>query len=73
VYGVDLSLEMIHVMDPMNTDEGRAVLVDLHKDTCGKILDGFIACADAFFDGWELDKSDWTYVYHAYMHAASSE
>jgi hypothetical protein len=73
LYGFDMNLNILHVMDPKRMCAGRQVLESVHSAFCSKLLDAFCACVEGFFDGWAMDKTDWTFLYHEYKNGPCSE
>ncbi|XP_044331289.1 uncharacterized protein [Triticum aestivum] len=67
MYAFDMDLEILHVFDPKRTCAGIRILERLHHDTCEILLDGLLRCVDAYFEGWEHDRSRWKFKYHDYV------
>jgi hypothetical protein len=64
VYGFDMNLDIVHVMDPKRTCDGRDILEATHLTICSRLLDGLVECVNDFFDGWVVEKKDWSFLYH---------
>lgn len=73
LYGFDMNLDIVHVMDPKRTCAGREILQGVHSGVCNMLLDGLISCAEAFFENWEMKKGSWSFLYHEYQNSPCSD
>ena len=73
LYGFDLNLDFVHVFDPKRSCTKRAYLESVHSGVCVKLLDGFAACVQEFFEGWEINKNEWKFLYHDFLNTPCSK
>lgn len=69
MYAFDMDLEILHVFDPKRTCAGIRILERLHQANCEILLDGLLKCVEAFFEGWEQDRSRWKFKFHDYVNS----
>jgi hypothetical protein len=64
LYAMDIPDKKMHILDPNNSWKGENAVEEDNKDVAKKLVEGLAECAQAFYEGWEVNPADWEYLYH---------
>jgi hypothetical protein len=69
LYAMDIPGKKMHVLDPNSSWKGEKVVEEENRAAAKRLVEGLAECANIFYESWEVNPSDWEYVYYGNLDA----